>query len=164
MAAARGSREPRERGCRLLEPPSNRCQPHKRSNGTFAVSFRSFLVRTRKEHVSPLIKEKDMSFSHRRENDEKSRRDSRLGLSSCYWEAYTHGSKGVAVLAELAQATTRRAESHCCWKLRARRRKSARIALTARSACSAVDARVYECKHVSLPCIFLKIHRTESKE
>ena len=25
-------------------------------------------------------------------------------------------------------------------------------------------ARVYECKHVSLPCIFLKIHRTESKE
>ena len=118
----------------------------------------------RKEHVSPLIKEKDMSFSHRRENDEKSRRDSRLGLSSCYWEAYTHGSKGVAVLAELAQATTRRAESNCCWKLRARRRKSARIALTARSACSAVDARVYECKHVSLPCIFLKIHRTESKE
>ena len=33
-------------------------------------------------------------------------RDSRLGLSSFCWEAYTHGSKGVAVLAELAQATS----------------------------------------------------------
>ena len=66
-----------------------------------------------------------MSFSHRRENDEKSRRDSRLGLSSCYWEAYTHGSKGVAVLAELAQATTHRAGSDCRWKLRACRRKTA---------------------------------------
>ena len=38
-------------------------------------------------------------------------------------EAYTHGSKGVAVLAKLAQATTRRAKSSCGWKLRARRRK-----------------------------------------
>ena len=38
-------------------------------------------------------KEKDMSFSHRRENDEKSRRDYRLGLSTFCWEAYTHGSK-----------------------------------------------------------------------
>ena len=65
-----------------------------------------------------------MSFSHRRENDEKSRRDSRLGLSSIYWEAHTHGSKGVAVLAKLAQATTPRAESTCGWEVRARRRKA----------------------------------------
>ena len=34
-----------------------------------------------------------MSFSHRRENDEKSRRDSRLELSSICWEAHTHGSQ-----------------------------------------------------------------------
>ena len=34
-----------------------------------------------------------MSFSHRRENDEKSRRDSRLGLSCFCWEAHTHGSQ-----------------------------------------------------------------------
>ena len=38
---------------------------------------------------------------------------------------HTHGSKGVAVLAELAQATTPRAESNCDWKARARRRKAA---------------------------------------
>ena len=34
-----------------------------------------------------------MSFSHRRENDEKSRRDFCLGLSSCCWQAHTHGSQ-----------------------------------------------------------------------
>jgi len=49
-----------------------------------------------------------MSFSQRRENDEKSRRDFHLGLSSIYWEMHTHGSEGVAVLAGLAQATQRK--------------------------------------------------------
>ena len=34
-----------------------------------------------------------MSFSHRRENDEKSRRDSRLGLSIFCREVHIHGSK-----------------------------------------------------------------------
>ena len=83
-----------------------------------------------------------MSFSHRRENDmfllakEKNTYFSPQGekipkellrlppqtpihlLGSIYPRL-----EGVAVLAKLAQATTRRAKSSCGWKLRARRRK-----------------------------------------
>ena len=94
------------------------------SNCTIACGFFSFFSCPYKKRTRfSFPKEKNMSFSHRRENDEKSRRDFRLGLSCFCWEAYTHGSKGVAVLAKLAQATTRRAKSSCGWKLRARRRK-----------------------------------------
>ena len=46
-----------------------------------------------------------MSFSHRRENDEKSRRDSRLGLSIFCWEAHTHGSQQLFALALLGKPT-----------------------------------------------------------
>ena len=55
-------------------------------------SFDAFLS-VKKSMRSLLSKREDMSFSHRRENDEKSRQDSRLGLSSCCWETHTHGSQ-----------------------------------------------------------------------
>ena len=55
-------------------------------------SFDAFLS-VKKSMRSLLSKEEEMSFSHRRENDEKSRQDSRLGLSSCCWETHTHGSQ-----------------------------------------------------------------------
>ena len=60
---------------------------HQRSSGTLAASFRSFLVRTRKGHVSPFQRRIKMSFSHRRENDEKSRRD---GVSDSHPSAGKH--------------------------------------------------------------------------
>ena len=75
------------------EPTRRALGSHERSSGTLAASFRSFLVWTRKEHIPPLQRRIKMSFSHRRENDEKSRRDSRLELSSICWEAHTHGSQ-----------------------------------------------------------------------
>ena len=46
-----------------------------------------------------------MSFSHRRENDEKSRRDCRLGLSIFCWEAHTYGSQQLFALASLGKPT-----------------------------------------------------------
>ena len=46
-----------------------------------------------------------MCFSHRRENDEKSRRDSRLGLSTFCWKAHTHGSRQLFALASLGKPT-----------------------------------------------------------
>ena len=64
-----------------------------------------------------------MLFSLRRKAPKDSPR-LRLGLSCFYWETHTYGSKGVAVLAELAQATTRRAGRNYEWKARARRRKA----------------------------------------
>ena len=39
---------------------------HQRSSRRFAISFRSFLVRTRKEHVSPLPRRRYVLFSLRR--------------------------------------------------------------------------------------------------
>ena len=96
---------------------------HKRSSGTLAVSFRSFLVRTRKGHVSPFQRRRNVVFSPTRKRRKESPRRC-LGLPSICWEAYTHGSKGVAVLAGLAQATTPRAGRNCEWEVRARRRKA----------------------------------------
>ena len=55
------------------EPTRRALGSHERSSGTLAASFRSFLVWTRKEHIPPLQRRIKMSFSHRRENDEKSR-------------------------------------------------------------------------------------------
>ena len=67
-----------------------------------------------------------MSFSHRRENDEKSRRDYRLGLSCFCWGAYTHGSRHVFAYRKgyASHGGTRRAGSMCVWEARARRRKA----------------------------------------
>ena len=75
------------------EPTRRALGSHERSSRRLAASFRSFLVWTRKEHIPPLQRRIKMSFSHRRENDEKSRRDFCLGLSSCCWQAHTHGSQ-----------------------------------------------------------------------
>ena len=46
------------------EPTGYTLGSHKRSSDTLAVSFRSFLVRTRKGHVSPLKKEKEKQQEH----------------------------------------------------------------------------------------------------
>ena len=79
-----------------------------------------------------------MSFSHRRENDEKSRRDSRLGLSIFCWEAHTHGSQQLFALALLGKPTFAVREVRAAGKS-APAGANCRIALAARSACSAVD-------------------------
>ncbi len=93
-------------------PSANTCREptrcvfgsHKRSSGTLAVSFRSFLVRTRKEHVSPLQRRKYVLFSLRRKAPKDSPRRC-LGLSLCYWEAHTHGSQQLFALALLGKPT-----------------------------------------------------------
>ena len=108
-----------------------------------------------------------MLFSLRRKAPKDSPRRC-LGLSSICWEAHTHGSKGVAVLAGLAQATSinweaiytllkrsakinritmqcyriagqRRAGNQCPLENPRPQAQGCRIALAARSACSAVD-------------------------
>ena len=73
---------------------------------------------------SPFQRRRNVVFSPTRKRRKESPRRC-LGLPSICWEAYTHGSKGVAVLAGLAQATTPRAGRNCEWEVRARRRKAA---------------------------------------
>ena len=57
-----------------------------------------------------------MYFSPQGEKIPKELLRLRLKLPCFCWKVHTHGSKGVAVLAGLAQATTRRAGSLCDWK------------------------------------------------
>ena len=89
-----------------------------------------------------------MLFSLRRKAPKDSLRLSPQTPSIC-WQAHTHGSKGVAVLAQLAQATTRRAGRYYEWKARARRRKAAGAHSLSVRRVPPWIARVYECKHVS---------------
>ena len=54
-----------------------------------------------------------MYFSPQGEKIPKELLRLRLKLPCFCWKVHIHGSKGVAVLAELAQATIRRAEALC---------------------------------------------------
>ena len=65
---------------------------HKRSNGTFAASFRSFLSAKKRTRFSFAKGERYVLFSLRRKAPKDSPRRC-LGLSSCYWEVYTYGSQ-----------------------------------------------------------------------
>ena len=77
---------------------------HQRSSRRFAISFRSFLVRTRKEHVSPLPRRRYVLFSLRRKAPKDSPRRC-LGLSCFCWEAYIHSSRQLFALASLGKPT-----------------------------------------------------------
>ena len=110
---------------------------HQRSSRRFAISFRSFLVRTRKEHVSPLPRRRYVLFSLRRKAPKDSPRRC-LGLSCFCWGAYTHGSQQLFALALRGKPTFAVREVRAAGKS-APAGANCRIALAARSACSAVD-------------------------
>ena len=121
----------------------------------YACGFFSFFSCPYKKRTrfSPFQRRRNVLFSLRRKAPKDSLRLSPQTPSIC-WQAHTHGSKGVAVLAQLAQATTRRAGRNYEWKARARRRKAAGAHSLSVRRVPPWIARVYECKHVSLPCIF----------
>ena len=77
---------------------------HKRSNGTFAASFRSFLSAKKRTRFSFAKGERYVLFSLRRKAPKDSPRRC-LGLSSCYWETHTHGSQQLFALASLGKPT-----------------------------------------------------------
>ena len=112
-------------------PSANTCREptrcvfgsHKRSSGTLAVSFRSFLVRTRKEHVSPLQRRKYVLFSLRRKAPKDSPRRC-LGLSCFCWGAYTHGSKMLQCSRSSHRPPLTVRKATAAWEARARRRKA----------------------------------------
>ena len=91
-------------GLFVWEPTGCASGPHKRSNGTFAASFRSFLCGKKRTGFSFAKGRKYVLFSTGRK-DTKRAAETPSRTPSCNWEAHTHGSKGVAVLARLAQAT-----------------------------------------------------------
>ena len=68
------------------EPTRCATGPHKRSSRRLAISFCSFLVRTRKGQGSPLQKEENMYFSPQGEKIPKELLRLCLKLPSCKWE------------------------------------------------------------------------------
>ena len=77
---------------------------HKRSNGTFAASFRSFLSAKKRTRFSFAKGERYVLFSLRRKAPKDSPRRC-LGLSFIYWKVYTHGSQQLFALASLGKPT-----------------------------------------------------------
>ena len=137
---------------------------HKRSNGTFAASFRSFLVRTRKEHIPPFQRKKICAFL----SEEKStKRLTETPVSDSHRAAGKHIHTGSQ---QTEPRTCVHSPSFAVREVIAAGKSApagARVPGLHSPPVRRVPpwiARVYECKHVSLPCIFLKIHRTESKE
>ena len=96
---------------------------HQRSSRRFAISFRSFLVRTRKEHVSPLPRRRYVLFSLRRKAPKDSPRRC-LGLSCFCWGAYTHGSKMLQCSRSSHRPPLTVRKATAAWEARARRRKA----------------------------------------
>ena len=95
---------------------------HQRSSRMLAASFRSFLS-AKKRTRFPFTKERICAFLTEEKSTKRLTETLSRTLMLLLGSVYPR-LEDVAVLAELAQATTRRAGSMCRWEVCARRRKA----------------------------------------